>query len=145
MASTWVLLAYTLPHEPSAKRVSVWRKLKRLGALLIHDALWVLPATAATREHFQWLAAEITDMGGDAQVWEAQALLSGQEAALVAQFTAHAEALYAALLHEIHAAGADRAALGKRYLQARARDYFHVPLGEVARAALTETQRGDQG
>jgi len=47
---TWVLLHYKIPREPSAQRVFIWRKLKRLGALLLHDALWVLPATPRTRE-----------------------------------------------------------------------------------------------
>ncbi len=49
----WMLLHYKLPREPTAPRVYVWRKLKRLGALLLHDAVWVLPATPSTRENFQ--------------------------------------------------------------------------------------------
>jgi len=42
---TWVVLVYKIPREPAAGRVSVWRKLKRLGALLLHDAVWLLPET----------------------------------------------------------------------------------------------------
>ena len=57
----WVLLHYKIPREPTAPRVSAWRKLKRLGAILLQDAVWVLPATPHTREDFQWLAAEIGD------------------------------------------------------------------------------------
>ncbi len=49
----WVLLVYKIPREPTASRAQVWRKLKRLGALLLHDAVWVLPATPWTREQFQ--------------------------------------------------------------------------------------------
>ncbi|HEV2458330.1 MAG TPA: Chromate resistance protein ChrB, partial [Ktedonobacterales bacterium] len=67
----WVLLVYKVPPEPSARRVYVWRKLKRLGAILLHDAVWVLPATPATREQFQWLATEIEELAGSALVWEA--------------------------------------------------------------------------
>ena len=40
---SWVLLDYKIPREPTASRAMVWRKLKRLGALLLHDAVWVLP------------------------------------------------------------------------------------------------------
>jgi hypothetical protein len=68
-------LLYKVPPEPTARRVSVWRKLKRLGALLLHDAVWVLPATPATLEQFQWLATEIEEMEGTAMVamvWEAR-------------------------------------------------------------------------
>jgi len=35
--STWLLLHYKLPTKPSALRVYTWRKLRRLGAILLHD------------------------------------------------------------------------------------------------------------
>src|SRR5215470_17625520 len=63
--TSWVLLVYKVPREPTAGRAMVWRKLKRLGALLLHDAVWVLPATPWTREQFQWLAVEIGELGGE--------------------------------------------------------------------------------
>src|SRR5256885_9772574 len=66
----WVLLVYKIPREPTASRAQVWRKLKRLGALLLHDAVWVLPATPWTREQFQWLTVEIGELGGEAYLWE---------------------------------------------------------------------------
>jgi hypothetical protein len=47
-------------------RVYIWRKLKRLGAVLFQDAVRVLPNAARTLEQFQWLAAEIVEMGGEA-------------------------------------------------------------------------------
>lgn len=76
---SWVLLDYKIPREPTASRAMVWRKLKRLGALLVHDALWVLPATPWTREQFQWLAVEIGELGGEAHLWESHLLLGIQE------------------------------------------------------------------
>src|SRR5258707_13925326 len=85
---TWVLLVYKIPREPTASRAAVWRKLKRLGALLLHDAVWVLPATPWTREQFQWLAVEIGELGGAAHLWESRLLLYWQEDALVRQFHA---------------------------------------------------------
>lgn len=66
-----MLLAYRLPREPSAPRVTVWRKLRRLGALQLVDGLVALPATAATTEAFGWLADEVTDAGGEAWSWQA--------------------------------------------------------------------------
>ena len=72
----WVLLVYKIPREPTASRAQVWRKLKRLGALLLHDAVWVLPATPWTREQFQWLAVEIGELGGEAHLWESHLLLA---------------------------------------------------------------------
>jgi hypothetical protein len=132
----WVLLVYKVPPEPSARRVSVWRKLKRLGALLLHDAVWVLPATPATREQAQWLATEIEEMDGSALVWEATLRLESQDSALVARFVAQAETEYRAILEALERPGADRAALSRQYQHVQAQDYFHVALGAVVRAAL---------
>src|SRR5215831_3429528 len=87
----WVLLVYTLPREPSAPRVALWRKLKKLGALLMHDAVWTLPATPTTREQVRWLAQEIREAGGEAQAWIAHEELPGQNAQLVALFVERAE------------------------------------------------------
>jgi hypothetical protein len=64
----WLVLVYKIPREPAAGRVYVWRKLQRLGALLLHDAVWLLPDTPWTREQFQWLAVEIRELGGEALV-----------------------------------------------------------------------------
>ena len=98
-AQQWLLLSYTLPREPSAPRVALWRKLKKLGAILLHDALWVLPATPALQEQVRWLAAEIAEAGGSAEVWHGQLDLLTQDGALVEQFVAQAEAGYQELLH----------------------------------------------
>jgi hypothetical protein len=56
---TWVLLVYTMPREPTAPRVAVWRKLKKLGALRLHDAAWGLPLSDVLLEQMRWLAQEI--------------------------------------------------------------------------------------
>src|SRR4051812_28239151 len=69
---TWMMLVYRVPNEPTASRVYVWRKLKRLGALLLQDAVWVLPATPHTREQLRWLATEIVELHGEASVWESR-------------------------------------------------------------------------
>src|SRR5438094_1715917 len=93
----WLLLLYSIPREPTAPRVAVWRKLKRLGALLLADAAWVLPAREATREQLRWLAAEIGEAGGEALVWEAR-LAVGQDEALVEQFAAQVDGPYREIL-----------------------------------------------
>jgi hypothetical protein len=140
----WLLLLYKIPPEPSAGRVYIWRKLKRLGALLLHDSVWVLPATARTQEHFQWLAAEIGELGGEATVWESRALQPGQANTLVEQFTAQVDATYAEILGELSGEQPDLPTLSRRYQQARAKDYFQSPLGQQLRQALLETRGGQE-
>jgi uncharacterized protein Usg len=79
LTSSWLLLHYKLPNKPSALRVYIWRKLKRLGAILLTDAVWVLPDLPRTAEQIQWLAAEIEEMSGNAFYWRASSLLEAQE------------------------------------------------------------------
>lgn len=139
---TWLLLHYKLPAEPTARRVYIWRKLKRLTALLWQDAVWILPLTARTREQFQWLAAEISELGGEATLWEAHLALPTSEEMLVHWFTQQVESEYQALLAALTTPEADLAALSRRYQQAQASDYFGLPLGREVRAALLAA-RGD--
>jgi hypothetical protein len=132
----WVLLHYKIPREPTAPRVSAWRKLKRLGAILLQDAVWVLPATPRTREDFQWLATEIGEQGGEATLWEAQLALPGHDEALVQQFLAQVNAAYGAILADLKREDVDLAALARRYQQVQGHDYFHSEVGQQVREAL---------
>src|SRR5215212_7938818 len=75
----WILLTSRLPREPSRLRLAIWRRLKRLGAVLVHDSVWMLPADAKTREAFEWLAEELEEQGGTAWVWEAAGISPAQE------------------------------------------------------------------
>lgn len=75
--NSWLLFLYKVPHEPSTGRVHVWRKLKRLGAVMLHDSAWVLPQVPSNLEQLRKLAKEIVDLGGDSLLWEAH--LAGDE------------------------------------------------------------------
>ena len=132
---------YKVPPEPTAGRVAVWRRLKRLGALLLHDAVWVLPRSARTIEELQWLAAEIHERGGEALVWEGNLRLDGRDSELVRQFLAQVDASYAEILAGLREPEPDLAALSKRYQQTKLQDYFRSPLGERVRAELLAAGR----
>jgi hypothetical protein len=137
----WLLLLYRIPREPTTRRVAVWRKLKRLGALVLHDAAWVLPATEQTREQFRWLAAEITEAGGEALVWEARLAL-GQDEALIQQFAAQVDGPYREILQELRRRGADIATLSRRYQQVQRIEYFQTALGKQVRTVLAAARDG---
>ncbi len=141
----WLVLVYKIPREPAAGRVYVWRKLKRLGALLLHDAVWLLPETPWTREQFQWFAVEIRELGGEALVWESRMVLPGQDEALVQQFVADVDAAYQAILAALRQADADLATLARQYQQVQAHDYFQSPLGQQVRTALLAARGGGEG
>lgn len=141
----WVLLVYKIPREPTSSRATVWRKLKRLGAVLLHDAVWVLPATAWTREQFQWLTVDIGELGGEAYLWEASLHMPGQAEGLVRQFQTRVEAAYQEVLDGLEQDGADLVALSRTYQQVRTQDYFHCPLGKQVRERLMRARGGDVG
>jgi hypothetical protein len=69
---SWILISYRIPREPSTKRIAVWRQLRRLGALQIGEGVAALPLDDASREQFDWIAAEVEDAGGEAIVWLAE-------------------------------------------------------------------------
>ncbi len=133
---TWMLLVYKVPNEPTSGRVFVWRKIKKLGAILLHDSVWVLPATRRTREQLRWLANEIVELDGQATLWESQLILGVDEEKLIAQFNEAVEAQYVQILAALKKKNRDLAALSRQYQQARTQDYFDSKLGQRVRDAL---------
>ena len=140
----WVLRCYRVPREPSAPRIAVWRKLKRLGAGQLGDGLVALPADARTREQLEWVAEEVTEAGGSAGVWLARPATVVQERELAAVMAASRAAEYTALIAEAEAAlGAEAAARAAALRRLRGelhritrRDYFPPPVRDQARAAV---------
>jgi hypothetical protein len=140
----WVLLAYRLPREPSAPRVTIWRKLRRLGVAQVLDGLVALPADARTREQLEWLADEVLEAGGEAWVWLARLGSSAQERALAERMAQAVAADYEAVLGEV-AANEGEAEVVRRRVVARLRrelqrigrrDYFPPAQRDLARAAV---------
>ena len=66
LPKAWLLLLYGLPTKHSAERVSLWRKLKKFGALQLKTSAYMLPDQPVHFERFQWLAQQVRDDGGDA-------------------------------------------------------------------------------
>jgi hypothetical protein len=141
--TSWLILTYTLPTEPSALRVGIWRKLKRTGALLHQDALWILPDNPRTREQFQWLAVEIAELGGQVSFWEASLIMGIDEETLILQFQEQVDAGYHSLLGQLEKGIEDLEAIARQYQQWLSKDYFHSEAGKRLRLKLLE-MRGDQ-
>jgi adenylate kinase family enzyme len=141
--TTWLLLHYKLPTKPSALRVHIWRKLRRLGAILLHEAVWVLPDLPRTAEQVQWLAAEIQEMGGNAYYWRANIILSEQDESIIQQFNEQVDKVYSDLLKRIEKSRADLQEISGQYQQAAAQDFFHSKLGLLVREKLT-SKRGEK-
>ena len=146
----WVFLIYKVPSHPTSKRVYVWRKLKKLDAVSLQDAVFVLPWSEKALEQFQWLAAEILEMKGEATVWESLAIGLRQEEALVLRFTENLNARYQALADEL--AGLDAIPLEKeqkerlsewvaRFMDIRYHDHFKSEKIAIIETRLAELTR----
>jgi Protein ChrB, N-terminal len=144
--TTWVLLAYRLPREPSTPRSALWRKLRRLGAAQLLDGLAALPMDARNREQLEWLADEVIEAGGEATIWIGELASARQERELATRMAEAVADDYAAVIAEATAAGADATGQRRRTLarlrrelrRIRARDYFPPPEREGAERAVEE-------
>jgi hypothetical protein len=135
----WVALSYRLPREPSRHRLAAWRRLKRLGATLLHDAVWLLPLDAKTREAFEWLADEVEEQGGTAFVWEASSLGAQQDQTIVALFRAAADERYAAIAESAEALR--RVGTRRRVARGNALEHARRQLAGLERALRLESRR----
>jgi len=136
----WVLLAYRIPREPSTPRISVWRKLRRLGTAQLGDGLVALPNDARTKEQLEWIADEVVEAGGEATLWIARTGSLGQERSLAAtmaesvaeEYRAVVEAADAARGESYSAQGRIAARLRRELRRIAQRDHFPPPDRERA-------------
>jgi hypothetical protein len=142
----WVFLIYSLPRTPSAPRLALWRKLRRLGVAQLSDGLVALPADPRTREQLDWAADEVGAAGGSAGVWLARPTTRAQEREIAQAMKAARAAEYRALIEEAEQALAADTSDRRRVLRRlraenhriRRRDFFRPAEREQARQVIAE-------
>src|SRR5947209_18433501 len=83
----WIALSYTLPARgTSSTRVTIWRRLRRLGALSMAGGAIVLPARPECLEAFGWMAQEISQAAGEAVVMRVDAFDGLSDSELIERF-----------------------------------------------------------
>lgn len=80
----WAVLILTLPSQPNAVRLRLWRALKALGCAALRDGAYLLPVQQAHR--FESVAAEALEHGGSATVLNLAPRTDEQRAQLLALF-----------------------------------------------------------
>lgn len=143
--TSWLLLIYTVPAEPTRKRAFIWREVKKIGCIYLHDGVCILPERPHTLEAARRIAAKVDEFGGQATVVTGAQLDAVRSQTVVAQFRAaraqeyleivreadqllahvaretdHREFTYA----ELEELEADLGKLKRWSEQIRARDYF---------------------
>ncbi len=68
--TSWLLLIYRIPSEHSSARTTIWREIKRLGALSLQHAVFLLPLSDANRAAYERLSRRIEEYGGEATILE---------------------------------------------------------------------------
>lgn len=139
----WLLLIHQLPPTPGYLRVKIARRMQRIGAVAIKNTVYVLPATDATLEDFQWMIGEIRAGGGEANLFEARVIEGLTDSEVEQLFNAARDEDYdeiAAELGQISQSSpqlaADVARLRKRLADVNAIDFFGAPKGQVVAASL---------
>lgn len=150
----WYLLIHQLPPRPIYLRAKVRRRLERVGAVAIKNSVYVLPATPACLEDFQWIAQEAMAGGGEASIWRADVVEGLTTAGLIERFRADASARYKPLVAALEtllrqarrASGGGHA--GARLLQLRRQvrevsrtDFFGANAGREVEALMTAIER----
>ena len=138
----WLLLFHQLPARPHYLRVQVGRELRKLGALPLRNAVYVVPARPELRDALGSLLRRILEKGGDALVTEATLVAGLSDGALHDRFRAARDAEYAAIRdtaaraarigrHDRELSDSRRRALGRalealraRLAEVVARDWF---------------------
>jgi hypothetical protein len=98
----WLLLLYSLPTKRSAERVTLWRQLKKSGALSLKTSAYLLPDVPEHYERLQWLAQQVRDGGGEATLIRVTDIESLPRAEIVRLFNEARAADYAELNSELN-------------------------------------------
>jgi hypothetical protein len=94
VSSSWLLLTYKVPPEPAAKRISLWRRLKGMGAVYLQNGVCLLPKTDDHARRLKMLENDVAEMGGEAVILETIALDRAQQDKVVARFKADRDDAY---------------------------------------------------
>jgi len=99
-APQWVVLVYRVPSEPASKRVSVWRELRRLGALYLQQCVCIFPRIDGVGAAVQQVTHKIASQGGEFTLFEVPNLSREDETKIVEGFRSLRDKEYAEIVEE---------------------------------------------
>ena len=94
----WLFLVHQIHTPNSRERVKVWRAIKKTGAILYRNSVYVLPYSKERLEDFQWVCQQINDSKGESSVFVSDARTEKEDALILKLFKRAREEDYAALL-----------------------------------------------
>jgi hypothetical protein len=156
--TSWLLLIHQVPNSPPYLRVKMWRRLQKIGAVAVKNAVYVLPPSDQSSEDFHWVAREILEAGGDASVCEATFIEGITTKELIDLFQTARDTDYRELMEEIkelkeELRSVERAGeawasgmagrvsrLRQRLTEIQAIDFFSASAGKQVESLVTELE-----
>jgi hypothetical protein len=157
-STSWLLLIHQVPNSPPYLRVKMWRRLQKIGAVAVKNAVYVLPPSDQSSEDFHWVAREILEAGGDASVCEATFIEGITTKELIDLFQTARDTDYRELMEEIkelkeELRSVERAGeawasgmagrvsrLRQRLTEIQAIDFFSASAGKPVESLVTELE-----
>lgn len=153
----WLVFSYSLPSKSrSSPRVTLWRRLRRIGAISVKTGVYILPATDECIEAFQWLAQEVQQAKGDTLVFYVEQFEGLSDGEISEMFRQARQQDYLEI--DTQAAELEQkintqppievpqikeaiAKLRKRYREILNLDFFNCPDAQVVAARLTRIEQ----
>jgi hypothetical protein len=82
----WLILIPQLPPKPDYLRVKLRRRLQKIGAVSLRNAVYVLPNRDDAIEDFMWLRRELKDDGADAIICTADVIAGATDEEIMTLF-----------------------------------------------------------
>jgi hypothetical protein len=157
----WLMVAVSTAGGSDSLRVSVWRRLRGLGALYVQQSVCLLPDRPEVARAVHRLAARVRAEGGSARVLHVRISDAGEREQLVADMRTAIQAEYGEVLQrlpgffaeldsetvrgnvtfaEVEESEADLARFDAWLAKIASRDYFDAPLGSKVRAELDQAR-----
>jgi hypothetical protein len=94
----WLFLVHQVLTPNSKERVKVCRAIKKTGAVLYRNSVYILPYSKERLEDFQWVCQQINDSRGEASIFVSSAENKNEDAVMRALFRKARDEEYASLL-----------------------------------------------
>jgi hypothetical protein len=160
MPMKWLVFSYSLPSKSrSSPRVTLWRRLRRFGAISVKTGVYILPTRDECIEAFQWLAQEVKQAAGEALVLYVEQFEGLSDRELITMFREVRQQEYLEIDAQIEALEKKIktqpkitvleikeaiAKLKKRYNEILTLDFFDCPDAQIVAAKLTKIEQALQ-
>ena len=99
----WLLVTASSAGAADSLRVAIWRKLRSLGALYLHQSVCVLPARPVVQREIRRLVDRVRANGGTARVLRIAFDDVNEEAQIIAELQAARDVEYGEVLERVPA------------------------------------------